>query len=210
MTALDPFYLIVDGASWLERLLPLGVRLVQLRVKDKPEDVLRAEISAAQALCRQHGAQLIVNDYWQLAIDLGCDFIHLGQEDLEAADLVAIRRHGLKLGLSTHDEAELDRALSAAPDYVALGPVFPTILKKMPWAPQGLPRVTEWKRRVGAVPLVAIGGLTPDRARDVLAAGADSAAVVTDVLLHPAPKARAAEWLAETAPWRHPLPRNSG
>jgi thiamine-phosphate pyrophosphorylase len=210
MTALDPFYLIVDGASWLERLLPLGVRLVQLRVKDKPEDVLRAEISAAQALCRRYGAQLIVNDYWQIAIDLGCDFIHLGQEDLEAADLVAIRRHGLKLGLSTHDEAELGRALAAAPDYVALGPVFPTILKKMPWAPQGVPRVTEWKRRVGAVPLVAIGGLTPDRARDVLAAGADSAAVVTDVLFNPAPEARAAEWLAETAPWRHPLPRNSG
>lgn len=202
MTKLDPFYLIIDDASWLPRLLPTGLRLVQLRVKDQPETALRAQIAAARDLCRAVGAQLIINDYWQLAIDAGCDFIHLGQEDLETADLAAIRRHGLRLGLSTHDEAELDRALSAAPDYVALGPVFPTILKAMAWAPQGVPRVTDWKRRVGETPLVAIGGLTPERGQAVLEAGADSAAVVTDVLRHADPEARAAEWLAATAPWR--------
>lgn len=199
---LDPFYLIVDSASWLERLLPLSVRLVQLRVKDKPDDVLRAEIGRARDLCAQAGAVLVVNDYWQIAIDLGCDFIHLGQDDLADADLASIRRHGLALGVSTHDDAELDRALSVSPDYVALGPVFPTILKTMPWAPQGVPRVTEWKRRVGAVPLVAIGGLTPARGRDVLEAGADSAAVVTDVLLNADPEARVREWLEETGNWR--------
>lgn len=199
---LDPFYLIVDLSTWLERLLPGGVKLVQLRIKDKSEEALRAEITAARTLCARHGAQLIVNDYWRLAIDAACDFIHLGQEDLEAADLAAIRRHGLKLGVSTHDDAELDHALSVSPDYVALGPVFPTILKKMPWAPQGVAKVTEWKRRIGRVPLVAIGGLTPERGRAVLEAGADSAAVVTDVLLNAAPEARAAEWLTETAPWR--------
>lgn len=196
--SLSPFYLIVDDAAWLPRFLPLGLRFVQLRVKERPEAVLRAQIRAARDLCAAAGAVLVINDHWRLAIEEGCDFVHLGQEDLDTADLSAIRRHGLKLGLSTHDEAELDRALSVAPDYVALGPVFPTILKQMPWAPQGVARVTEWKRRVGAVPLVAIGGLTPERGRAVLEAGADSAAVVTDVLRNPAPEARLAEWLAAT------------
>ena len=202
MTRLDPFYLIVNGASWLPRLLPQGLRLVQLRIKDEPAAVLRAEVSVARALCSAAGAQLIVNDYWQIAIEEGCDFVHLGQEDLDDADLAAIRRHGLRLGVSTHDEDELDRALSVAPDYVALGPVYPTILKAMAWAPQGVSRVTDWKRRVGATPLVAIGGLTPERGRAVLEAGADSAAVVTDVLRHGDPEARAREWVATTASWR--------
>lgn len=199
---LDPFYLIVDDVAWIARLLPLGLRLVQLRIKEKPEAELRAQIRAARALCEPAGATLIINDYWRMAIDEGCGFIHLGQEDLEEADLPAIRRHGLRLGLSTHSEAELDRALSVSPDYVALGPVFPTILKQMPSAPQGVARVSDWKRAVGELPLVAIGGLTPERGRMALAAGADSAAVVTDVLLNPDPEARARAWLAETAPWR--------
>jgi thiamine-phosphate pyrophosphorylase len=199
---LDPFYLIVDDAAWLPRLLPTGLRLVQLRIKDQPEAVLRAQIATARRLCAAAGAQLIVNDYWQIAIEEGCDFVHLGQEDLDAADVPAIRRHGLRLGLSTHDPAELDRALSFTPDYVALGPVYPTILKAMAWAPQGVGRVTEWKRALGETPLVAIGGLTPERGRLVLEAGADSAAVVTDVLRHATPEARAAEWMSATRPWR--------
>jgi thiamine-phosphate diphosphorylase len=201
-STLDPFYLIVDRAGWLPRLLPLGLRLVQLRIKDQPETTIRAEIAAARALCGAAGAQLIVNDYWQIAIEEGCDFVHLGQEDMDSADIAAIRRHGMRLGISTHDEAELDRALSLAPDYVALGPVFPTILKAMAWAPQGVARVTDWKTRLGATPLVAIGGLTPERGRGVLEAGADSAAVVTDVLRHADPEGRAREWIAATAPWR--------
>lgn len=195
---LDPFYLIVDRAEWLERLLPAGVRLVQLRVKDMVADPLRGEIRRARDLCAAVGAQLIVNDYWRLAIEEGCDFVHLGQEDLDTADLGAIRGAGVKLGLSTHDEAELDRALAAEPDYVALGPVFPTILKAMKWAPQGIERVRAWKAKVGGVPLVAIGGLTPERAKAVLAAGADSAAVVTDILRHDDPEGRTREWVAAT------------
>jgi thiamine-phosphate pyrophosphorylase len=164
--------------------------------------MLRAQIATARAVCAAAGAQLIVNDYWELAIEAGCDFVHLGQEDLDEADVPAIRRHGLRIGLSTHDAAELHRALSLGPDYVALGPVFPTILKAMAWAPQGVERVSEWKYAVGATPLVAIGGLTPERGRQVLEAGADSAAVVTDVLRHAAPEARAGEWMEATAPWR--------
>lgn len=196
---LDPFYLIVDDVSWIARFLPRGLRFVQLRLKDRPEEELRAQISNARALCAAAGAQLVVNDHWRIAIDAGCDFVHLGQEDMTEADLPALRRHGLRLGLSTHDEAELERALAAEPDYVALGPIYPTLLKQMPWAPQGLARLGEWKRLVGALPLVAIGGLTPERGRAALEAGADSAAVVTDVLLNPDPDARLAAWLAATA-----------
>lgn len=195
---LDPFYLIVDRASWLPRLLPQGVKLVQLRAKDMDEAELRREIATAREVCARYGAQLIVNDYWKLAIDLGCDFVHLGQEDLAEADVPAMRRAGLKLGISTHDEAELEAALLAGPDYVALGPVYPTILKKMRWAPQGLERVTQWKRRIGDLPLVGIGGLTIERAPGVRQAGADSLAVVTDILLHANPEARAREWVLAT------------
>ena len=195
---LDPFYLIVDRASWLPRLLPQGVKLVQLRAKDLDEAELRREIATAREVCARYGAQLIVNDYWKLAIDLGCDFVHLGQEDLAEADVPAMRRAGLKLGISTHDEAELEAALLAGPDYIALGPVYPTILKKMRWAPQGLERITQWKKRIGSLPLVAIGGLTVERAPGVRRAGADSLAVVTDILLNDNPEARALQWVQAT------------
>lgn len=199
---LDPFYLIVDSAAWIARLVPLGVKLVQLRIKDLDEAGLRREIRKAKAICERHGCQLVVNDYWQLAIDTGCDFVHLGQEDLAEADVKAIRHAGLKLGLSTHDDTELETALAAAPDYVALGPVYPTILKAMKWAPQGLDRIAEWKQRVGTVPLVAIGGLNVERIAGVFAQGADSAAVVTDITRNADPEARTRQWLAATAQWR--------
>jgi thiamine-phosphate pyrophosphorylase len=193
---IERFYLIVDNSAWLVRLLPVGVKLVQLRVKDLAPDKLRDEIARCRDLCAKFGATLIVNDFWREAIDLDCDYIHLGQEDLDGADIPAIRRAKLRVGISTHSHEELERALSFDPDYVALGPVFPTTLKKMPWAPQGHARVTEWKKRIGDIPLVAIGGLTVQRAPEVYAAGADSIAVVSDVLSHPSPEARATSWLA--------------
>ncbi len=199
---LDPFYLIVDSAAWIERLVPLGVKLVQLRVKDMPPSALRTEIRAARNICAGQNCQLIVNDYWQLAIDEGCDFVHLGQEDLAEADRGAIRRGGLRLGVSTHDDAELETALAAEPDYVALGPVYPTVLKAMKWAPQGLERISAWKARVGDLPLVAIGGLTVERLGGVFAHGADSAAVVTDITRSADPEARTRAWIEATAPWR--------
>jgi len=195
---LDPFYLIVDSAAWIARLLPCGVRLVQLRTKDQPDAIIRAEIDKAKALCARYGAQLVVNDYWQYAIDAGCDFIHLGQGDLETADLAAIRRAGINVGISTHDEAELCRALETEPDYIALGPIYPTILKAMTFAPQGLPRIAEWKKKIGEIPLVAIGGITLERVKGVLAAGADSAAAVTDITRNPDPEQRVRDWVAAT------------
>ncbi|GBD47326.1 thiamine phosphate synthase [Methylopila sp. Yamaguchi] len=192
---LDPFYPVVDSAAWVRRMTDAGAKLVQLRVKDKPETILRTEISDALATCSAAGADLVVNDYWKLAIELGASFLHLGQEDLDDADLGAIRRAGIRLGVSTHTPEELDRALSVDPHHVALGPIWPTILKKMPFAPQGLARISEWKRAIGDRPLVAIGGLTPDRAAQCLAAGADVVAVVNDVVGAPDPEARAREWI---------------
>ena len=196
--SLDRFYPIFDDVSWLRRMLPLGVRLVQLRLKDRSEAELRQHIAQARDLCRLHGAVLVVNDHWQLAIEMGCDFLHLGQEDLDTADLPAIRRAGLGFGISTHDHAELDRALALTPDYIALGPVYPTILKQMKWQQQGLERVGEWKRLVGDIPLVAIGGMSVARAGGAFAAGADIVAAVTDITLNPDPEARLTEWLGAT------------
>lgn len=195
---LPHFYPIFDSAAWLERALPLGVKLVQLRLKEMDSAALRAEIRKGLALARQHGAALVVNDHWQIAMDEGADWLHLGQEDLDTADLAAIRRAGLKLGLSTHDHAELDRALALNPDYIALGPVYPTILKQMKWDAQGMARVTEWKKLAGDVPLCAIGGLTPERGRACLDAGADTVAAVTDITLNADPEARMRDWLVVT------------
>ena len=193
--SLPSFYPIFDDVAWIKRLVPLGIKLVQLRIKDQPEAVLRSQIAEAQELCRAAGCLLVVNDYWQLAIELGCDWVHLGQEDLDEADVGAIKAAGLKLGLSTHDGPELDRALAQDPDYVALGPVYPTILKKMKWHEQGLGRVSEWKTRVGDVPLVAIGGMSVERAPGAFEAGADIVSAVTDITLNADPEARIKAWL---------------
>jgi thiamine-phosphate pyrophosphorylase len=192
-------YPIVDSAVWVRRLAASGVKLVQLRIKEAPYAQLRAEIRTARACCAASGLQLVVNDHWQLALDEHCDFVHLGQTDLESADLPALRRAGVRLGVSTHDDGELERALRLQPDYVALGPIYPTLLKVMPWAPQGLSRITQWKARAGATPLVAIGGLTLERLPGVLAAGADVAAVVTDIVRDVNPESRARAWLATAA-----------
>jgi len=198
---LDPFYPIVPDTAWLARLLPHGIRLVQLRIKDRPDSDIRAEIDKAVSLCAAHDCELVVNDYWRMAIDAGAGFVHLGQEDLAAADLSAIRAAKLKIGISTHSFAELERALAARPDYVALGPIYATTLKAMPFPPQGLPRIAEWRERLNC-PLVAIGGITLDRAPLVLAAGADSVAVITDIMISQHPEARVENWIAATAPWR--------
>jgi thiamine-phosphate pyrophosphorylase len=195
---LDPFNLIVDDVSWLRRLLPVGVKLVQLRIKDRSDQEIREQVVTARSLCARAGACLIVNDHWRIALDEGCDFVHLGQSDLDGADVPALRKAGVRIGISTHSHEELERALTFSPDYIALGPVYPTTLKVMPWAPQGLQRVAEWKRLIAPIPLVAIGGLTVERLPDVFNAGADSAAVVSDVLRHATPETRAREWIDVT------------
>lgn len=195
---LDRFYPVVPDADWVARLVSVGTRLIQLRIKDQADDEIRRQVGRAKAACAAAGAQLIVNDYWQAAIDEGCDYVHLGQEDLLDADVKALRKAGLSIGVSTHDHAELEKGLAVDPDYVALGPIYPTKLKQMPWAPQGTERLGEWKRLIGKRPLVAIGGLTLDRALLCLAAGADSAAVVGDIVNHADPLGQARAWIAAT------------
>lgn len=190
------FYPIVPDVAWMEAIVPLGIATVQLRLKDASAAEVERQIKASLALCRLHATQLIVNDHWRAAIDAGADYIHLGQEDLVEADVPAIKAAGIKLGISTHDEAELERALAVDPDYIALGPIYETKLKAMRWQPQGLARIGQWKARIGEIPLVAIGGLNLARAPGVVHAGAQSLAVITDFLTAPDPKARIAEWLA--------------
>jgi thiamine-phosphate pyrophosphorylase len=197
-----PFYPVLPDAHWIARIVPLGVKTVQLRLKSMDAATIGAAIRDSLATCRTHGCQLIINDHWREAIKAGADYIHLGQEDLAQADLTGIRGAGLKLGLSTHDEAELATALAAKPDYIALGPIYPTTLKVMRFAPQGLERIAEWKRRIGAIPLVAIGGITLERAPAVFAQGADSIAVVSDVTAQPDPEARVRDWLNSAHPAR--------
>ena len=191
---LPKFYPVVPDVSWVERLASIGVKLIQLRMKEAPAEQIPEAIRRALEACTRYGCELVVNDYWQDAIDCGARFVHLGQGDLETADVAAIRRTGLKLGISTHNYEELDRALGVSPDYVALGPIYETKLKVMPWAPQGLARIGEWKA-LAKRPLVAIGGITLERAPAVFEAGADSIAVVTDVVAHSDPDQRTRNWL---------------
>lgn len=192
---LPRFYPVLPDAECVTRAVTCGALLVQLRFKGELVEVPR-QIAAAQAACLQAGAQLVVNDHWQAALDLGVDFVHLGQEDLLRADLPALARAGVRLGISSHDRAELARALALRPAYVALGPIYPTTLKVMKWQPQGLDRLALWRELAGNVPLVAIGGLTLPRLAGVFAAGADSVAVVTDLITAADPDARMREWVA--------------
>lgn len=191
---LDPFYPVVPDVDWIARVVPRGVKTIQLRLKDATDDEVRRQIGESMNICAQHGCQLIVNDYWAQAIALGADCLHLGQEDLADADLDAIHASGMHLGLSSHDKAELQTAIDANPHHVALGPIFTTTLKKMKWRPQGLDRLQDWVNRAGR-PVVAIGGITLERAPEVWAYGPTSIAVVTDIVFHDTPNARVDAWL---------------
>jgi thiamine-phosphate pyrophosphorylase len=191
----DRFYPVVDSVAWVARLALLGAGTIQLRAKDLDDSEALQLVGDALEIIRGMPAKLVVNDYWRAAIVAGAKHLHLGQEDLADADLKAIRKAGLTLGLSTHDDEELENALRAKPDYIALGPIFPTTLKSMRFAPQGIAKITEWKRRVGDIPLVAIGGIKLEQAPEIFAAGADSIAVVSDVTQNADPDARVRAWL---------------
>ncbi|MDM3872421.1 thiamine phosphate synthase [Porticoccus sp. W117] len=174
-------YPVVDSCEWLERLLQAGVNTLQLRVKNLPDVELKQQVQQAIELGRQHNARLFINDYWQLAIELGAYGVHLGQEDMESADLSAIQAAGLRLGLSTHGYYELLRALAVKPSYVACGAIYPTTTKTMPSRPQGLNKLRRYLKLTGDVPVVAIGGINLERAPAVAATGVGSIAVVTAI-----------------------------
>ncbi|MGY3587303.1 thiamine-phosphate pyrophosphorylase [Bradyrhizobium sp. USDA 4341] len=195
----DPFYPVVDSIEWVERLTKLGVGTIQLRAKELDDAEALQIVTDALAVTKGTGTKLVVNDYWRAAVVAGAEHLHLGQEDLADADLSEIRKAKLTLGVSTHDDAELATALAAKPDYVALGPIFFTTLKSMRFAPQGIPKITEWKKRIGAIPLVAIGGIKFEHAAEIFAAGADSIAVVSDVTQNADPDARVRQWLGLNA-----------
>jgi thiamine-phosphate pyrophosphorylase len=193
----DRFYPVVDSVAWVARLALLGAGTIQLRAKNLNDAEALQAVTDALEMVRGTPAKLVVNDYWRAAIVAGAKHLHLGQEDLAAADLAAIREAGLTLGISTHDDAELETALRAKPDYIALGPIFPTTLKSMRFAPQGIAKITEWKKRIGGLPLVAIGGIKLEQAREIFAAGADSIAVVSDITQNAEPDARVRAWLQQ-------------
>ncbi|MBW1255501.1 thiamine phosphate synthase [Pantoea allii] len=174
-------YPVVDSVEWIERLLDTGVRTLQLRIKDQPDEVVEPFIIRAIAAGKRYQARLFINDYWQLAIKHQAYGVHLGQEDLDVANLQQILHAGLRLGLSTHDDAELDRALALRPSYIALGHIFPTQTKAMPSSPQGLAELKRHLGRLAGISTVAIGGISIARAPEVLATGVGSIAVVSAI-----------------------------
>lgn len=171
---------------------------MQLRAKELDAAAARELVRSALKIVEGTRCEIVVNDYWQAAISEGADHIHLGQEDIETADISTIKKAGLTLGISTHDHEELEIALRHKPDYVALGPIYETTLKKMRFAPQGYARISEWKQRIGKIPLVAIGGIKLEHAKDIFSAGADSIAVVSDVTQNQDSEQRVRDWLVLT------------
>ena len=194
----SPFYPVVPNAIWVERLCHLGVKVLQLRIKDRVGPELELEIARAVALCEASGCQLFVNDHWELAIKYQAFGVHLGQEDIQSADWNALGQSGLRLGISTHSYEELARALAFHPSYIALGPIFPTSSKEMRFSAQGLERLGIWAQLCD-LPIVAIGGLNPERARSCLESGASLAACISDLTTNPEPVKRAQEWMELTS-----------
>ncbi|GLX64006.1 thiamine-phosphate synthase [Proteus vulgaris] len=178
-------YPVVDSVEWIERLLKIGVTTLQLRIKDKQPDDVEQEIIEAIKLGKQYHARLFINDYWQLAIKHHAYGVHLGQEDLDIADLNAIKQSGLRLGISTHDEVELQRAKTLRPSYIALGHIFPTTTKDMPSKPQGLKALKHQVEQTPDFPTVAIGGISLERVPDVVATGVGSVALVSAITKAP-------------------------
>ncbi|MGB1238625.1 MAG: thiamine phosphate synthase [Pseudomonadales bacterium] len=173
-------YPVVDSLEWLEKLMQLGVKTLQLRVKNTPPQALENMIQAACELGRKYQSRLFINDYWQLAIKYQAYGVHLGQEDLSDSQLNEIQQAGLHLGLSTHSEYEWLRAMAVQPSYIAMGTVFPTQTK--PAIEIGLANLHRWSLTLAsAIPLVAIGGIKLGNIKAVADSGVGSIAVVTAI-----------------------------
>jgi thiamine-phosphate pyrophosphorylase/hydroxymethylpyrimidine kinase/phosphomethylpyrimidine kinase/thiamine-phosphate diphosphorylase len=193
------FYPVVPTSDWVERLLGWGVRTIQLRIKaadHSPEDIALQVRAAVAAGNQVPDAQVFINDHWQLAHAENAYGVHLGQEDLDTADLSALRNAGMRLGLSTHTPAELARAKAVNPSYLAIGPIYPTTLKVMPYPPVGLERLAAWTQLAAPFPVVAIGGISLARLPGVWACGVDGVAVVSAVTLASDPQQAALQGMA--------------
>jgi thiamine-phosphate diphosphorylase len=192
-------YAVVDSADWLRRVLGAGIRTVQLRIKDPQEPTLMAQIAEAIALARQTaGAQLFINDHWELALRLGAYGVHVGQEDLDRVDVELLRRSGMRFGISTHSEEEVARALALRPSYIACGPIFATRSKDMPWIPQGLDNLRYWVHRL-KVPVVGIAGIHVGNMAQVAAQGVAGAAVITAITQAADPEQACQQLMAQFA-----------
>lgn len=193
------FYPVVPTAEWVQRLLGWGVRTIQLRVKaaDHTPEQTATEVRSAIAMGKSvPGSQVFINDHWQLALSGDAYGVHLGQEDLDTADIQAICSAGLRLGLSTHTPEELARAKAVRPSYLAIGPIYPTTLKVMPYAPVGLANLAAWTKLSAPYPVVAIGGISIERMSGVLACGVGGVAVVSAVTLATDPQLAVLKGLA--------------
>lgn len=195
-------YAVLPDAAWVGRMARAGVSTVQLRFKSDDAVAVQHEVRAAVEAVRGTQARLFINDHWQAAIDAGAYGVHLGQEDMDIADLAAIRAAGLRLGLSSHGYAEMLRADRVSPSYVAIGAVFPTTLKKMPTAPQGPGRLHAYARLMRDYPLVAIGGIDGSKLRDIMSSGVGSVAVVRAITAAKEPEKAAAQLQAQMSALR--------
>lgn len=198
-------YAVVDHPRWVERLGGAGLRFIELYLRDLPEEEIRAQALLAQELAARFNISLALNRYWQTAIELGYEWLHLGPEDLEGADLDAIRTAGTKFGISAHTPEELQTALACKPDYVSFGPVWSTQLRGVPLTGRGLEKLSEWRGLCGNIPLVAIGGLTVPRLAECLKAGADTVAVMSDFIGHEDPEGQVRRWLDAVSQGQHEL-----
>jgi hydroxymethylpyrimidine kinase/phosphomethylpyrimidine kinase/thiamine-phosphate diphosphorylase len=192
------FYAVAPDAHWVERLALAQVPTLQLRAKAFSKEALHQEIRTAKAACERSGAYFFLNDDWQAALVHQTFGLHLGQEDLDylrPSQLRELAAAQIHLGISTHSIEEAARAKALNPSYIALGPVFETTCKSMRFGPQGIDKVGVWVRRLGSIPVVAIGGLKRDHAEALLAQGADGIAVISDVLSASSPESRVNEWL---------------
>lgn len=175
-------YPVIDSLYWLKRLLPLKLEIIQLRIKNKAPAELEAIIKEAVKLNKAYPqTRLFINDYWQLAIKYGAYGVHIGQEDLVDADLRQIHQSGIRLGISTHGCYEFLLAQQLQPSYLAIGAIFPTKTKNMTGQIQGIKNLSETLNLRNDIPVVAIGGINHQRAKEVWATGVDSIAVVTAI-----------------------------
>ncbi|WP_423062830.1 bifunctional hydroxymethylpyrimidine kinase/phosphomethylpyrimidine kinase [Candidiatus Paracoxiella cheracis] len=172
-------YPIIDNIDLLKKLLSLGISTIQLRIKNKTFN-LDDDIKQAIKLAKHYDAKLFINDYWELAIKHNAYGVHLGQSDIEAADIHKIHAAGLHLGISTHCYYEVARAHALNPSYLACGPIFPTTTKIMPFKPQGIEGLARWRRTLD-YPLVAIGGIDFEKYRSVMETGVNGVAMISAI-----------------------------
>ena len=185
----------LSHAEQIACLSRLGVRLIQFRDKTlSPRDFYR-EADEALRVAREVGVKLIINDRVDIALSLGADGVHLGQEDLPPEAARQLLGSEAIIGLSTHNLEQARLAATQPVDYIALGPIFSTVSKDKPDPEVGLGVLRQAREVVGQTPLVAIGGISSANSREVIDSGADAIALISDLWSASNPAVAYAEWL---------------